>query len=216
MIFLKGYKELKKTMTQNMTTKERILDSALTLFAERGYDGVGVDLIAEMAGLKGPSIYKHFKSKEEILNVLIDQVEVYYTENFGSEMNVGKLPDSMDELIAQSLERIEFTLHDEKVRKIRRILAMEQFRNPRIAQLATRHSVYSIQGLYQRIFEGMMDAGLIKREDPRMLSMSFASPITLLIQMCDREPEREHEALELIKAYLDYAVKRLAKADDEN
>ena len=30
-------------------TKDRILDSALTLFSEKGYDGVGVDLIAENA-----------------------------------------------------------------------------------------------------------------------------------------------------------------------
>ena len=37
-----------------ISTKDRILDSALTLFAEKGYDGVGVDLIAENAGLKGP------------------------------------------------------------------------------------------------------------------------------------------------------------------
>ena len=52
-------------MLSNLTTKEKILDSALTLFSEKGYDGVGVDLIAEKVGLKGPSIYKHFKGKEE-------------------------------------------------------------------------------------------------------------------------------------------------------
>lgn len=194
---------------KNITTRERILNSALTLFAEKGYDGVGVDLIAEKAGLKGPSIYKHFKSKEEILDVLINQVENYYATNFGSEMNVGKIPDTVDELINRSLERIEFTLHDETIKKVRRVLSMEQFRNPRIAQIFTRHSMDSIQGMYRKIFEGMMDTGLIKKDDPHMLSMSFAAPITLLIQMCDREPERENEAMEQIKDYLYYAVRRL-------
>lgn len=195
--------------TRNMTTRERILNSALTLFAEKGYDGVGVDLIAKTAGLKGPSIYKHFKSKEEILNVLINQVEGYYATNLGSEMNVGKIPDTVEELINRSLERIEFTLHDETIKKVRRILSMEQFRNPHISQIATRHSIDSIQGMYRKIFEGMMDAGIIKKDDPHMLSISFTAPVTLLIQMCDREPERENEVMDRIKAYLDYAVRRL-------
>ena len=50
-----------------MTTKERILEEALTLFAEKGYDGTGVDQIAECVGIKGPSLYKHFKGKEDNL-----------------------------------------------------------------------------------------------------------------------------------------------------
>ena len=199
-----------------MTTRERILDSALNLFAEKGYDGVGVDLIAEKAGLKGPSIYKHFKSKEEILNVLLDQVENYYITNFGSEINFGQIPKSVNELIVQSLERIEFTLHDVKIKKIRRILMMEQYRNPRIAKLATNHSMNSIQEMYQKIFGEMMDAGIIERDDAHMLSMTFASPVSLLIQMSDREPERELEAMELIKKHLSYMAKKLEKGTDEN
>ena len=58
-----------------MSTKQRILNEALTLFAENGYDGTGVDLIAERVGIKGPSLYKHYKGKEEILNAVIDAAE---------------------------------------------------------------------------------------------------------------------------------------------
>lgn len=193
-------------MLNKMTTKERILDSALTLFAEKGYDGVGVDLIAEKAGLKGPSIYKHFKSKEEILDVLIEKVESYYEKNFGSEIHLGKIPSSMDELIDISLKRIKFTLNDEKIIKTRRILTMEQFRSSRIAKLATKYSVEGIQGMYSKIFQGMMDAGILRKDDPVMLSMSFAAPITLLIQKCDREPQRRQEVMEQINAYLNHFV----------
>ena len=48
-------------MLNKNSSREKILKSALNLFSEKGYDGVGVDLIAENCGLKGPSIYKHFK-----------------------------------------------------------------------------------------------------------------------------------------------------------
>ena len=195
-------------MENKTTTKDRILDSALTLFAEKGYDGVGVDLIAEKAGIKGPSLYKHFKGKEQILDTLISIVEDYYERNIGSEIHPGQIPSSMDELIDISLKRIQFTLHDETIRKTRRILTMEQFRSERIAKLATRYNLENIQGMYQKIFQEMMAAGLMKGEDPTMLSLSFIAPITLLIQMCDREPEREQEAMELIERYLkDFAEK---------
>ena len=67
----------------DMPTKERILYAALNLFAEKGYDGVGVDLIAENAGMKGPSLYRHYKGKEDIFNYLIDFVTFHYEEGYG-------------------------------------------------------------------------------------------------------------------------------------
>ncbi|MGN0696021.1 MAG: TetR/AcrR family transcriptional regulator [Oscillospiraceae bacterium] len=186
---------------EKIPARDRILDSALTLFAEKGYDGVGVDLIAENAGMKGPSLYKHFKGKEDILDSLIEKVERYYQDNFGSVLAPGKIPDSMDELMALSLKRIGFTLHDPMIKKVRRMLTMEQFRSHRIALLTTKYNIDSVQGIYHKLFQSMMDNGIMRKTDPELLSMSFAAPISLIIQMCDREPEREQEAMERIKEY---------------
>ena len=58
-----------------MSTKEKILETALTLFAQNGYDGTSVEQIAQDVGIKAPSLYKHFKGKEDILNSLIDIAE---------------------------------------------------------------------------------------------------------------------------------------------
>lgn len=187
-----------------MPTKERILDSALNLFSEKGYDGVGVDLIAEKAGIKGPSLYKHFKSKEEILEALIEKVENHYEAHFGSVSNLGEIPSSMDELINSTLKRIEFTIHDPVIKKVRRLLAMEQFRNHRIAMLSTKYNIDSVQEMYHRIFQSMMDNGIMRKSDPSLLAMSFASPVSLMIQMCDRQPEREREAMEHIREYFGF------------
>lgn len=192
-------------------TRDRILDSALTLFSEKGYDGVGVDLIAENAGIKGPSLYKHFRGKEDILDVLIEKAESYYESSFGSVNNPGKMPSSMDELITLSLKRIEFTLHDTMIKKVRRMLAMEQFRSNRIALLTTKYNIDSVQKLYQRIFQNMMDNGIMRQGDPALLSMAFASPVSLFIQMCDREPEREQEAMERIEEFFRYFADEYSK-----
>lgn len=191
-------------MMDKMPTKDRILDSALTLFSERGYDGVGVDLIAENAGIKGPSLYKHFKGKEEILDALIEKAESYYEANFGSVTNPGEVPSSMEELITLSLKRIRFTLRDPMIKKVRRLLTMEQFRSKRIALLATEYNIDSVQRMYQQIFRAMMDSGVMCKSDPELVSMTFAAPVSLLIQMCDREPEREREAIERIEKFFHF------------
>ncbi len=185
-------------------TKDRILDSALELFSEKGYDGVGVDLIAERAGIKGPSLYKHFKGKEDILDALIEKAENYYQTNFGSVSSPGETPASMEELIALSLKRIEFTLNDPMIRKVRRMLTMEQFRSSRIAALTTKYNIDSVQGIYQQIFRTMMDKGIMRKADPELASMTFAAPVSLLIQMCDREPQREREAIKRIEEFFRY------------
>lgn len=183
------------------STKDRILDAALTLFSEKGYDGVGVDEIAEAAGLKGPSLYRHYKGKKEILNAVIDKVERYYQANFGGVQS-GRLPASGAELVEFSLERIRFTMHDPVIQRMRRLLAMEQFRSPYLAALTTGHHLDGLQELFRGIFQRMMAAGRLREDNPALLALEFVSPVTLLIQMCDRQPEREQEAMERIGAHL--------------
>ena len=86
-----------------MTTKERILEESLTLFAQNGFDGTSVEQIAERVGIKAPSLYKHYKGKEDILNAIIDAAETRYEEYFGSDRNFGKLPDNKEEFIQMAM-----------------------------------------------------------------------------------------------------------------
>ena len=155
----------------DMTTKERILYAALDLISEKGYDGVGVDLIAENAGLKGPSLYRHYKGKEDIFNSLIDLVESHYAEGVNLDNKCGDSPAGMDELIEDAMERIRFTMHDDTIRKTRRILAMEQFRSERMAQLTTRYHLENMQEMYANVFVEMMEKGVLKKDDPQYLAL---------------------------------------------
>lgn len=50
--------------------RERILDAALGLFAERGFHGTSVPEIAEAAGVAAGTIYRYFESKEHLVNAL--------------------------------------------------------------------------------------------------------------------------------------------------
>lgn len=193
-------------MKKQVPTKEKILDAALILFSEKGYDGVGIDLIAETVGLKGPSLYRHYKGKEDILNTLINKVGDYYEDNFGLSTNPGKIPDSLEELVRFSMSRIDFTMHDPMIQKVRRLLAMEQFRNPRIAELTTKHHIDGLQGMFRVIFERMMEAGLLKKDDAALLALEYVAPVSLLIHTYDRQPDREQEIIERIETHLRHFV----------
>ena len=185
-----------------MSTKERILEAALTLFSENGYDGTSVEQIANAVGIKAPSLYKHFKGKEEILNALIDSAEIRYEEMFGSESHIGRLPQSREEFVEMTMGRISFTMHDPMIRKIRKLLVQEQFRNERFSGITTRHQLDGIQRMYARIIEEMMKDGLFIQDDSLMLAMELSAPAVLLVAKADRQPRYSQEALAAIEKHI--------------
>ena len=187
-----------------MPTKEKILDAALTLFAENGYDGTSVEQIANIVGIKAPSLYKHYKGKEDILNALIDSAEMRYDEIFGSENNIGKIPENREEFIKVTMGRVSFTMRDPMIRKIRMLLVQEQFRNERISEATTKHQLDGIQGMFAKIIKGMMDAGIVVKDDPRLLAVELTAPAVLQIARSDRQPQCEEECLECIERHLQY------------
>lgn len=174
-------------------TKERIMDAALTLFSEKGYDGVSVDQIAEAAGMKGSSIYRHFRGKEDLFRKTIAWVEAYYAERF--EAPAAQLPLTMNDLMRVTLRQLDFTLYDPTVVRVRRLLVIEQFRDPDIARLNSQHTLDGLVQFFAKIFAKMMEAGELKQDQPQELAFEYIAPISLLIQLSDREPARENEVM---------------------
>ena len=185
-----------------MSTREKILEAALTLFAENGYDGTSVEEIAKSVGIKAPSLYKHYKGKEDILNALIDAAEVRYEETFGSEQNIGKIPDSREEFIGTTMGRVRFTIQDPIIKKVRIFLVQEQFRNDRLAEITTRHQTDGIRKMFAGILAGMMAAGLVVKDDPDLLALELTAPASLLIAKADRQPQCEEDVLQTIEKHI--------------
>ena len=185
-----------------MTTREKILEAALSLFAEKGYNGTSVGQIAKSVGIKAPSLYKHFKGKEDILNTLIDMAESRYELNFGSEKNIGQIPGSAEEFVQVTMEKIRFTMCDPMIRKVRMFLVQEQFRSEKFAEVTTRHQVDGIQTMYRKIIEGMMETGLAWQDDPAMLSVELTAPTAIYISKADRQPQLQEEMLVGIEQHI--------------
>ena len=182
-------------------TKERILTAALEMFSEKGYDGTNLRELSASLGLVKSGIYKHYESKEEIWNALLDRMTAYYGERFGSPEHVPPMPDSPEEFIAMAMRMADLTIHDEQIVKTRKVLTLEQFRDDRARNLATKHFLTGLTEMFTHIFAGMMDKGLLRRDDPAMLAFAYATPISALIHLCDREPEKTEDAIRKIEAF---------------
>ena len=182
-------------------TRDRILGMALDQFSQNGYDGTNIRALTESLGLVKSAMYRHFESKEAIWNALLDELVAYYEGRFGSAEHLPPVPDTLEGLVALTMGLAEFTIHDERVVKSRKLLTIEQFRDDRARDLATKHFLTGLTGMFTPLFAGMMDKGLLRRDDPEMLAFAYTAPISALIHLCDREPEKTEDALRQIEAF---------------
>ena len=182
-------------------TKERILEAALEMFSQNGYAGTNIRELSASLGLVKSGVYKHFESKEAIWNALLDRMIAYYADNFGSAEHLPPVPDSLEELIRLTMQMVNITVHDEKIIMTRKVLTLEQYRDVRARELATKHFLTGLTDMFTRIFTGMMEKGLLRKDDPEMLAFAYITPISALIHLCDREPEKTEEAIRQAEAF---------------
>ena len=195
-------------------TKERILSAALEMFSQNGYAGTNIRELTASLGLVKSSMYRHFTCKEDIWNALLDEMIAYYGERFGSPEHLPPVPDSLEALVSMTMRMADFTIHDEKIVKTRKLLTIEQFRDERARALATKHFLTGLRDMFTLIFADMMDKGLLRRDDPAMLAFAYTAPISALIHLCDREPEKTADAMAQIEAFSRHFIRTYGVTDN--
>ena len=139
----------------------------------------------------------------------------YYEEHFGSPEHLPPVPNSLEELFQMTMQMVNFTVHDERIIMTRKVLTLEQFRDVRARKLATKHFLTGLTDMFTRIFTGMMDKGLLRKDDPEMLAFSYTAPISALIHLCDREPEKTEEAIAQAEAFSRHFIKTFGSTEGE-
>ena len=186
-------------------TKQRILNKALELFAAKGYDSVSVGEIAGAVGIKAPSLYNHFPGKQAIFDAIVESTAAQYEADTGKidihAENAARDVPVFAEITAEGLfEKVrqifEYSLHNQCIRRFRRMMTMEQFRSPELAALYSERYVDRVLAYHAGIFRALMTSGEIRPQDPDTLAMMYTAPVLTLIAACDRQPEREKECLE--------------------
>ena len=192
-------------------TKQRILDQALELFSAKGYDSVSVGEIAKAVGMKAPSLYNHFPSKQAIFDAIIESTaERYEADTDRIDIHVQNVQKDIpiftkitaDALFEKVRQIFEYSLHNESISRFRRMMTIEQFRSPELAALYSGRYVDRILRYHAGIFRALIACGEISAEDPDALAMQYVAPVITLIGVCDRQPEREPECLEKLQRHV--------------
>ncbi len=194
-----------------MNTKSRILDAALTLFSEKGYHSVSVAQIADAVGIKAPSLYKHYKSKRDIFDGILTEMQLRYENQTATLQMNGNNPTvdagifssvSENTLIQMGISLFTYFLHDDYVCRFRKMLTIEQFHDSELATLYSKQYTDDPLSYQSQILSMLGACGLFRDANPDVMALHFYAPLYLLLTLCDREPEREPEALLLLEQHI--------------
>lgn len=193
-------------------TKQQILDAALELFSVNGYDGVSVKDIAWAVGIKDSSLYKHFRSKREIFNALLEGMNRRYDE----AVSYYNLPQGEIEQVARqygendlnwlktAVEAIFlFFVQDPYASKFAHLLMIEQYKNNDAARLFNEWFMRTPLEFQSTLFERMIHEGYFREADPMAMAIQFYGPILLLIMLYDADPDKLDEATRLLHIHVE-------------
>ena len=185
-------------------TKQEILEAALELFSVHGFEATSISQIASAVGIRKASLYSHFESKQAILDALVEDVLDQYAEHSIFARRDGDSEDApTPESTAQMIvEQLRYILHDPHISRARKMLVVEQFRNPELAQLQTRQNYTDVLAYFTSLVERLIRSGVLAGEDPGIMAAQLCLPISTWINLCDREPEREDEVMELVGRHI--------------
>lgn len=184
-----------------MTTKQKILEESLALFAEKGYTAVYVADIAKAVGIKAPSLYKHYRSKQEIFDSCI---KVFYermrvmTGNFSIlNKSITDVTEEMFFDITQSI--FLFYLHDEIASKLRKMLSIERYGNEKLNAIYVELFLDEPIRFETGLFDELIHAGILKQNDPAILAYRYYTLLFFLLIKYDMHPADDREALQELK-----------------
>ena len=185
-------------------TKQGILEAALELFSVQGFEATSISQIASAVGIRKASLYSHFESKQAILDALVrDVLDQYAAHSIfarpDGDSEDAPTPEATERMI---LEQLRYILHDPHISRARKMLVVEQFRNPELAQLQTRQNYTDVLTYFTSLVERLIRSGVLAGEDPEIMAAQLCLPISAWINLCDREPEREDEVMELVGRHI--------------
>ena len=188
-------------------TKQEILDAALELFSVQGFEATSIAQIAGTVGIRKASLYSHFENKQAILDALVQEVLEQYEEHslFARadwEKDAGSLPQTPDDAVQMIQGQIRNILHDPAISRARKMLVIEQFQNPKLAKLQPKQNYSDVLGYFTGLIKCLIQKGVLAADDPEIMAAQFCLPISVWINLCDRDPDREPEVMELVERHI--------------
>lgn len=146
-----------------LDTKQRIIDSAIVLFAEYGYTETNMRAIAEKTGIKASSIYNHFKSKGEILEHIINMYKDYTRSSLATMDDIERMIKAGDEEgIINHLFNVLPSDTSDKYMVILKIIIHEQYREPLAMDYMKSYFFGELYEYIKAVLDKLVEKGAIK------------------------------------------------------
>lgn len=158
-------------------TKERILRTALDLFAREGYEAVSVSDIAGALGMTKGALYRHYRSKRDIFESILERMEARDAERAQDyalpEGTSEEMPDayaaaSLESLLDYAAAQFRYWTEDEFAAAFRRLLTLEQYRSEEMQQL----------------YQQYLSSGPLHYTEDLLAAMGFSHPVELAAEIC--------------------------------
>ena len=151
--------------------KEEILIVALHLFARDGYEAVSVSQIAGELDMTKGALYRHYKSKRDIFDCIVQRMEQQDGEQAGEydmpQEDKEKMPEkyeavSFDDFVEYSKSMFEYWTEDDFASSFRKMLTIEQFRSEEMQKLYQQYLVAGPASYVKDLFESI---GIVNAKD---------------------------------------------------
>ena len=201
-------------------SKQRILEEAINLFSVKRYEATSIEQITSAVGIRKASLYSHFKSKQEILDTLLEEIldryEAYSRSAKKVWTNLEQKCEKNAKCTAEDVfkaikEQMEFLIHDEFFAKTRRFLTIEQFQNPQLAAIQNKSEYTDMMNFHKELIQFFVDNDIFIAVDKEIITYEFFSPIFVQFYHIQREPECEKEAMEIVEKHIKYFFELYSK-----
>lgn len=194
-------------------TKERILETALELFAQRGYLGTSMSDIAARLGITKAALYKHYAGKQEILDRIVQRMNELDAARAAAYEIPGAAPEGfaqaylntpLDRIRAYSTAQFDHWTREPFSANFRKMLTLEQYRDARLAQLYQENLASGPVKYMVAIFRPLTDSD----ETAMQLALDFYGPMYLLYSVYDGAADQSAVA-PMLEAHIDRFIAKL-------
>ena len=188
-------------------TREKILMTALQLFAKDGYEAVSVRTIAEELDMTKGALYRHYKNKRDIFDSIVErmiQIDAQRAREYHMpDEAYDTKPEAYENTTLQSIqkytiEQFRFWTEDEFASDFRKMLTLEQYGSSEMSKLYQQYLAAGPLGYMEDIFRAITD----EKTDARRLALEFYGPVFLLYSVYD-EAEDKQAVLEALERHVE-------------
>ena len=177
------------------TTKDRILETALNLFAHQGYMATSMNDIAAQLGITKAALYKHYTGKQEILDRIVDRMEQLDSDR----AHAYEMPETEEDNSAK-----DHWTKEPFSSNFRKMLTLEQYRSPRFAKLYHHYLATEPFTYMTSIFRELTPSD----ETAMQLALEFYGPVYLLYSIYDGADDKD-SVTPLLNAHIDQIIRKI-------